>query len=541
MREIKGLKNYAFDQRVELDEMLRARDQRLERQKHFLKETGLPLLSVTLNIPGDIKRTRLSSLFFKYETKRLQDALEGLGARIARYNFVREKTGDEAIYAVEGLSVRALKQLAMTLEARCPASRLLDLDVIDKEGVQINRSSLGFPPRSCLLCDQPASICARSRAHSKEALDREIKQRLEQAVAEEMASRMAAFASEASSFELMVSKKPGLVTMRSSGSHDDMNRFTFGRAQSGFFTYYEAAFRVGFFATGEALTDDCEKNASMIERASGRSSNESCSLTIAAISTLSLDDANKLRLEGVFAERRMLESTGGVNTHRGWIYMSGVLLAAMGLLYRRVLEEDTIAFATQDDLKKVVQSLIVDVARSLENVVDASPIFEKVKSALPVASEAVGVRKEALRGFPSIMETGLQVMASCCRETTGVDDAGREDALGRRVFLALLGAVEDTTLRKRGGDARAEALRTFLLNCWISGDHRIPDEPDEWRAALINADDASIDSCLSSLELQFAEEGLTAGGTADALAGTRLIYAFLQDITNVLLFWRLTP
>ena len=63
MREIKGLKNYAFDQRVELDEMLRARDQRLERQKHFLKETGLPLLSVTLNIPGDIKRTRLSSLF----------------------------------------------------------------------------------------------------------------------------------------------------------------------------------------------------------------------------------------------------------------------------------------------------------------------------------------------------------------------------------------------------------------------------------------------------------------------------------------------
>ena len=132
-------------------------------------------------------------------------------------------------------------------------------------------------------------------------------------------------------------------------------------------------------------------------------------------------------------------------------------------------------------------------------------------------------------------------MASCCRETTGVDDAGREDALGRRVFLALLGAVEDTTLRKRGGDARAEALRTFLLNCWISGDHRIPDEPDEWRAALINADDASIDSCLSSLELQFAEEGLTAGGTADALAGTRLIYAFLQDITNVLLFWRLTP
>lgn len=541
MREIKGLKKYAFNQRVELDEMLLARDQRLARQKLLIKETGLPLLSVTLNIPGDIKRTRLSSLFFKFETERLQDALEGLGAKIVKKSFVRKKTGDEALYAVNGLSVQALKQLAMAIEDRCPASRLLDLDVLNKEGRQINRSSLGIPPRSCLLCDRPASICARSHAHSKEALHSEIKRRLEQTVAEEVSARVAARAVEASSFELMVSNKPGLVTMLNSGSHDDMDCFTFGRAQSEFFIYYEAAFRIGFFATGVAPADACEKNASVSERANDRSNLKTCSLASAAIPALSLDDANKLRLEGVFAERRMLDSTGGVNTHRGWIYMSGVLLAAIGLLFRRILEEDATSFPTPDDLKEIFQSLIVEVAQALEYVVEVSPLFELIKITLPVASEAVGVRQEALRGFPSIMETGLPVMASVYRETSDQGINGIEDALGRRVFLALLGVVDDTTLRKRGGDACAEALRTFLLNYWISDDRYNSDDPDVWREAIINADNASIDACLSLLESKFEENRLTAGGTADALSGTRLAYAILHDITNVLLFWQKTP
>lgn len=451
---------------------------------------------------------------------------------------MREKTGDEALYAVSGLSVQALKQLAIALEERCPASRLLDLDVLDQEGRQVDRSSLGISPRSCLLCDQPASICARSRAHSREALHCEIKKRMEQAVAEEISARMAAHAAEASSFELMVSNKPGLVSMQSSGSHDDMNRFTFGRAQSEFFIYYEAAFRIGFFATGDASAEACDNNTFISKRVNDRPNAETCSLASVTMSALSFDDAKELRLEGMFAERRMFESTGGVNTHRGWIYMSGVLLAAIGLFFRRTLEEDATSFPTPDSIKDIFQSLIIEVAQELEDVVDVLPLFEQVKAALPVATEAVGVRQEALHGFPSIMETGLPVMASVYRATSGQVGISGEDVLGRRVFLALLGVVNDTTLRKRGGVARAKALRTFLLNYWISDGHCNSDESDVWRETIINADDASIDACLSLLESIFEEERLTAGGTADALAGTRLVYAFLQDVTNVLLFWQ---
>ena len=55
------LEKQIYYQPVKLEEMLRARDLRLARQKRLLSETGLPLLSMTLNIPGNIKRTRLSS------------------------------------------------------------------------------------------------------------------------------------------------------------------------------------------------------------------------------------------------------------------------------------------------------------------------------------------------------------------------------------------------------------------------------------------------------------------------------------------------
>ena len=111
----------------------------------------------------------------------------------------------------------------------------------------------------------------------------------------------------------------------------------------------------------------------------------------------------------------------------------------------------------------------------------------------------------------------------------GSNSTEYDDAMGRRVFLALLGVIDDTTVTKRGGSLRSNTLRTFLLNYWVP-DVRLQDDEwiTAWIEALIKADDSSIDACLSLLELQFEEERLTAGGTADALAGTRLVNSFLE-------------
>ena len=64
----------------------------------------------------------------------------------------------------------SVKRLCIGLEESHPAARLLDLDVYASETVQIGRASLGLQARRCLVCDQSAVDCMRSRRHSIAAL-----------------------------------------------------------------------------------------------------------------------------------------------------------------------------------------------------------------------------------------------------------------------------------------------------------------------------------------------------------------------------------
>jgi holo-ACP synthase len=59
-----------------------------------------------------------------------------------------------------------VKRCCLAVETAEPAARLLDLDVYDSTGTRIGRADLGVPPRSCLLCEQPAGDCIRLRRHS---------------------------------------------------------------------------------------------------------------------------------------------------------------------------------------------------------------------------------------------------------------------------------------------------------------------------------------------------------------------------------------
>ena len=90
--------------------------------------------------------------------------------------------------------------------------------------------------------------------------------------------------------ELALSPKPGLVTLTCQGSHTDMDAHTFMRSLFALRGYFVKIADLGAReATFEAL--------------------ERC---------------------GIEAEARMLAATGGVNTHRGAIFMLGLLCAAAG-------------------------------------------------------------------------------------------------------------------------------------------------------------------------------------------------------------------
>jgi holo-ACP synthase len=67
------------------------------------------------------------------------------------------------------------KYLAVIIESISPKARLLDIDVMDKDGA-VSRRELGLDARKCLICDEDAKVCARSQKHSMEELLAKVKE-----------------------------------------------------------------------------------------------------------------------------------------------------------------------------------------------------------------------------------------------------------------------------------------------------------------------------------------------------------------------------
>jgi|LSQX01.3.fsa_nt_gb holo-ACP synthase/triphosphoribosyl-dephospho-CoA synthase len=447
-----------------LEDMLEARDARVSRQRAFLEKTGRPLISMTLNMAGPVKRTRLSFFFFQRELKNLEALLQGMKADF-EVIVHSSHTGDEALLAVHALSAVEIKRFCVDLEEHAPYARLLDLDVIDEKGLPLNRESLQLPERRCLVCEQPASVCASRAAHDIKIVQAQTEALLSGYARMVLADDMASLAMEASAFELMVHPKPGLVTAFSQGSHRDMDRFTFIKSQSGFLSYYRECFDIGW-----------DRRQHLQEKAVA------------------------LRRQGILAEARMNQLTGGVNTHRGWIYLSGILLAVTGDYLASMLVED------QDELKEdalifYMSQSAAQYSKALERSLEEVPYFSILDHHMNQSSLITGIRKEAVNGFPSLFTTGLQVLKG------SLDRKEDENTAGQRALLAILSVIEDTTLVKRAGEKRASMIIRDL------------------RAKL---GDNELESIMEELVLTFSQYGLNAGGAADLLAGSRHIQRFLD-------------
>lgn len=489
---------------VSLEEVLEARDRRVERQSYLTATHRTPLISFTLNMPGGVKKTSLSSFFFNDRLTRLKMRLRAMGADIEEEIVTSGPAGDEAILAISYLSALSLKVLSVDMEERSVAGRLLDLDVIDEDGKPVKRTAVGAEPRRCLLCDRQASVCGSSRAHSLNDLTGKVTGMLEHAVYGMLVDEVVSMAGKASSFELMVSMKPGLVTYTDSGSHSDMDRFTFVKSQASLLSYYRDAFLAGRDDSDKAIVN--------------------------------------LRLEGMEAEQRMFRATDGVNTHRGWIYIAGILSAAAGRISASMLRGDALSNLENEeplqnrtvDMAALLSEMSASIAHALEESLGSS-FFENTRKAMkehrsvpPAVTEnstshphLAGVRKEAVSGFPSIINVGVPILTRALKR-------GDEDNLaGQRALFALLAAAEDTTLVKRGGSTAIPHIRRYVLEAL--------DLEDEYEAAALICSalalgEEALHAHLKTLSEYFIDRRLSCGGVADLLAGSY----FARDLCSLL-------
>lgn len=146
---------------VSIQDMMACREQRAALQTDYRLRLQKPVLSFCMNIPGPIKTTSEIKKAFDTGCREISQTLQAANMPIADATCFHKATGDEWVLCVDGDPVR-IKELMTNIEERHPLGRLFDIDVLDANGNKLSRPTY----RKCLLCDEQAQVCARSRRHS---------------------------------------------------------------------------------------------------------------------------------------------------------------------------------------------------------------------------------------------------------------------------------------------------------------------------------------------------------------------------------------
>ena len=384
---------------VSLTEMLEAREKRAWQQRELLRR-GRTMICFTMNIAGPIKNSPLIGSGYDLGKRLLLGQLDVAGVAVSDFEEVREKTGNECILLVDAEPL-TVKAITAELEDYAPIGRLFDMDVLRPDGSKVERQELGLPGRKCLLCGESAQVCARSRKHSVAELQAKTREILQEAVDEWDSREAARLACQALLYEVAITPKPGLVDRENSGSHRDMDFFTFQASAAALQPYFAQCVRIG--RQGGAPEE-----------------------TLRA-----------LRLPGKLAEAEMRRATVGVNTHKGAIFSMGILCGALGRLDRE-------SWGNPDRILDECAAMAKGIVS--EDYRDLTP--ETAKTAgqkLYLRYGITGVRGQAEAGFPAVREAGLPTLEAALAAGKNINEASCA------ALLALLVHTADTNMIHRGG------------------------------------------------------------------------------------------
>lgn len=420
--------------KITLEQVLDSRTRRVERQRALLAEGVSCLVSFTLNIPGPVKQFPLARAAFSEGLALLQDTF---GAAVQKAETIDEPTGSEGLLVLDADPTDAKRKTA-ALEEGHPLGRLFDMDVLDEGGRSLSRTELSLSQRTCLLCGNSAKVCGRSRAHSLSELQARIGAFLEAYFRDKWADACMAAAHRAMVEEVSTTPKPGLVDRNNSGSHTDMNFFTFMDSADALAPYFRRMYLSGW-------DNAFDSPAALFER---------------------------LRLLGQEAESAMYTATHGVNTHKGLIFSMGLLSGALGARQRQ----------GDADLDAVLSLCAQMGQRALADFSAPHPDTHGLR--LYQAHRLPGIRGEAAAGFPHARQ-GLAVLRKWIRSGLSLNDAGT------LTLLELIATVTDTNMIRRGGldvaRARQDEARVLLSRV----------TPETIHQELLSLDQAYISANLS--------------------------------------------
>lgn len=438
--------------------VLAAREQRASDKAQLLTQWPV-VVSLSFNVPGLPKSTPLTQAAFARVAQKLDHFLCAHRCGLFLQSTVRDAAGDHALWVGKpSLDSLALKTLTERFEGDHALGRLLDVDVYTYAG-PIHSGKR----KPCLICDQPALVCMRAQQHSLTELRHTFENKLSHWWAEQrqedIAYRLSRHMTQALLQEVLLTPKPGLVDQHSKGSHDDMDLPLFINAISALAPFWERVAHQGIRFDGQHWQ--------------------------AALTSL--------RQLGLQMEASMREATGGINTHKGAIFVGCFAIFAAAHAWHRH------PCPTHDDYRRIIRTLgqgIID--HDLATLGGEASYGERLLHTYKEA-DVGGPRYQVEQGLPAVFEIGLPAFQRALAQGLSPTESQLYS------LFTLMGSVLDTNVLHRSS---LETTHQFMALA---------------RQAITNLPLHATD--IAALQRFCQQHWISAGGCADLFAITLLFHA----------------
>ncbi len=285
--------------------------------------------------------------------------------------------------------------------------------------------------------------------------------------------------------EVQATPKPGLVDLKDSGAHKDMDYRTFELSIAAILPFIREIAEIGIhhgaMEVEAGLQNGNEPDAENAERL-----------------------FSAIRPAGIRAEKAMFEATGGVNTHKGIIFSMGLLAAAAGRFWGRrpvcsgVQAEELLSYCglmcrrpMERDFSAVVPG---------ENNTHGELLYLKYGCR--------GIRGEAADGFPAVRFVGLPALREYFEYAKMSCMHPGRNQLSLHILLHLMANVDDTNVLFRTNYESLEYVKQCALSVLSLGGSKTEEGME----------------ALTRLNKDFTDKNISPGGCADLLSMTLFLW-----------------
>lgn len=436
-----------------MDNLLDSREKRDAFEAALVNEYGNPLITLRANYPGPTK----SNLWSNYAVYRMfLNLRETFGADVLQVRHTLTAEGLVFFLIVAGTG-EEIKRRCITLEGGRQLGRLLDIDVRDQDRTW-SRTDLDYGRRRCFLCSDDAVYCVRSMRHDCEEVANFFREVVEgellEAGLKEGLSRLTAFSLLN---ELCREYSYGCVTVNGTGSHKDMDFMTFI----------------------ESIGAISENMGNLLD--------------------VDVKDFESLRAFGRTLEDEMFRRTGGINTHKGAIFLLVFLFAAF------------VRSSRFSEIPELVAEGAKPVLRDFESDEQSHGLEIYRKYGIR------GIRESAASGFPNLFGTYLPLLEN------------RMDP--ESLILTIMSREDDTTVIHRSGPDALKELQdraSALADDLQKGPIRKM-EPEQNMELRQDMEDMDFKKRCQSLSDWCIGRNISTGGSADILSAAILMWMLKKN------------